>query len=399
MLVGIVGKPSSGKSTFFKAMTLADVEIAAYPFTTIKPNRGAGYVRVKCADKDFNLTCNPREGFCISSKRFVPVELLDVAGLIPGSHQGKGRGNEFLDDLRQANALIHIVDASGSTDEQGKQIDPGSYDPAKDIRFLETELNLWYESILKKPWERFAKQTYMEHHKVEEAIAQQFSGLNATAEIVKAIITKLNLDPENPLKWSEENLKDFAIELRKVTKPIIIAANKADIEAATTNIKKLQEQFKDYIIVPCSAESELALKEAAKENLIKYIPNDSSFTITEAEKLSPQQKKALTFIEENVLKSYGNTGVQECLNKAVFELLKYVAVFPVATNKLTDQHGKVLPDCLLLPGNSTALELAFKLHTDFGKGFIRAIDVKTKKTVGKDYALNTGDVIEIISRK
>ena len=399
MLIGIVGKPSSGKSTFFKAATLANVEIANYPFTTIKPNRGAGYVRVKCADKEFNLTCNPREGFCISSKRFVPVELLDVAGLIPGSHQGKGRGNEFLDDLRQANALIHIVDASGSTDEQGKQIDPGSYDPAKDIRFLETELNLWYESILKKPWERFAKQTYMEHHKVEEAIAKQFSGLNATAEIVKAIITKLNLDPENPLKWSEENLKDFAIELRKVTKPIIIAANKADLEAATTNIKKLQEQFKDYIIVPCSAESELAIKEAAKENLIKYIPSDSSFTITEAEKLSPQQKKALTFIEENVLKSYGNTGVQECLNKAVFELLKYVAVFPVATNKLTDQHGKVLPDCLLLPGNSTALELAFKLHTDFGKGFIRAIDVKTKKTVGKDYALNTGDVIEIISRK
>lgn len=399
MLVGIVGKPSSGKSTFFKAMTLAEVEIAAYPFTTIKPNRGAGYVRVKCADREFNLTCNPREGFCISSKRFVPVELLDVAGLIPGSHQGKGRGNEFLDDLRQANALIHIVDASGSTDEQGKQVDPGSYDPAKDIRFLETELNLWYESILKKPWERFAKQTYMEHHKVEEAIAQQFSGLNATAEIVKAIITKLNLDPENPLKWSEENLKEFAIELRKVTKPIIIAANKADLEAATTNIKKLQEQFKDYIIVPCSAESELALKEAAKENLIEYIPSDSSFTITEAEKLSPQQKKALTFIEENVLKSYGNTGVQECLNKAVFELLKYVAVFPVATNKLTDQHGKVLPDCLLLPGNSTALELAFKLHTDFGRGFIRAIDVKTKKTVGKDYSLKTGDVIEIISRK
>ena len=143
MLIGIVGKPSSGKSTFFKAATLANVEIANYPFTTIKPNRGAGYVRVKCADKEFNLTCNPREGFCISSKRFVPVELLDVAGLIPGSHQGKGRGNEFLDDLRQANALIHIVDASGSTDEQGKQIDPGSYDPAKDIRFLETELNLW----------------------------------------------------------------------------------------------------------------------------------------------------------------------------------------------------------------------------------------------------------------
>ncbi len=380
-------------------MTLAEVEIASYPFTTIKPNRGAGYLKVECVEKDFNTNCNPREGFCMDGNRFVPVELLDVAGLVAGAHSGKGMGNQFLDDLRQANALIHVIDASGSTDEQGRSVDAGSHDPAEDVKFLETELDMWYLGILKKPWERFAKQIYMEHHKVEEAIANQFSGLNATPEIVKAIISKLSLDPENPTKWSEENLKSFAIELRKTTKPIIIAANKADMETSSANIKKLQEQFSDYMIIPCSAESELALKEAAKEELIKYVPGSNSFEILKSDKLSPQQKKALSFIDENVFKKYESTGVQECLNKAVFELLKYIVVFPGGVNKLADQHGNVLPDCMLMPENSTALDFAFKLHTDFGKGFIRAIDVKTKKTIGKEYVLKNRDVIEIISRK
>ncbi len=399
MLIGIVGKPSSGKSTFFRAMTLAEVEIAAYPFTTIKPNRGAGYVRVKCVDRDFGVACNPREGFCIGSSRFVPVELLDVAGLVPGAHEGRGMGNQFLDDLRQASVLIHVVDASGSTDENGKPVDAGSHDPSIDVRFLEAELDLWYCSILKKPWERFAKQAYMERHKADEAIARQFSGLNATTEIVRNIISKLNLDAENPVRWSEDDLGKFAVELRRATKQIIIAANKADLPTAAANIDRLKEQFSGYIIVPCSAESELALKEAAREKLISYVPGGGSFEITAAGNLSPQQKKALAFIGESVMKEYGSTGVQDCLNRAVFELLGFIAVFPGGVNKLADQFGRVLPDCLLMPGNSTALDFAYRLHTDLGDGFIRAIDVKTKKAIGKEYALKSGDVIEIISRK
>ncbi len=399
MLIGIVGKPSSGKSTFFKAMTLAEVEIASYPFTTIKPNRGAGYVRVSCVDRDFGVKCNPREGFCIDSARFVPVELLDVAGLVPGAHEGKGMGNQFLDDLRQASVLIHVVDASGSSDESGKMVDAGSHDPSIDIRFLEEELDLWYLSILKKPWERFAKQAYMEHHKADEAIAKQFSGLNATTKIVRGIIAKLNLDAENAAKWSEADLEKFAVELRCATKPIIIAANKADLPTSAANIERMKAQFKDYIIVPCSAESELALKEAVREKLLSYVPGDGSFKVTDDERLSPQQKKALAFIEESVMKKYGSTGVQECLNRAVFELLGFIAVFPGGINKLADQYGRVLPDCLLVPANSTALDFAYRLHTDLGEGFIRAIDVKTRKTVGKEHVLKSGDVIEVISRK
>ena len=399
MLIGIVGKPSCGKSTFFKAATLAEVAIASYPFTTIKPNRGAGHVRVKCADKHFGVQCNPREGYCLNGERFVPVELLDVAGLVPGAHEGKGLGNQFLDDLRQANVLIHIIDTSGSTNANGEQVAEGSYDPANDVQFLENELDLWYLSILKKPWEKFAKQAFMEKQKASIAIAKQFSGLNATEPMVAELIEKLKLDSENPLKWTEEDIRTFATELRKRTKPMIIAANKIDTDAGRQNFDRLRKQFEGCTIIPASAESELALKEAAKKELIRYTPGDSSFEITEPEKMSQQQLNGLKFIKENVLDKHGSTGVQETLNKAVFEVLKCMAVFPGGINKLADKYGRILPDCFLLPPNSTALDFAYKIHTDIGNSFIRAIDVKKKLTVGKEHRLQNGDVIEIISGK
>ncbi len=399
MLLGLVGKPSCGKSTFFKALTLADVAIASYPFTTIKPNRGAGHVRLKCADSDFNAQCNPREGYCIGHNRFVPVDVLDVAGLVPGAHEGKGLGNQFLDDLRQADALIHVVDASGSANEKGEISKPGTYDPASDIRFLEEEIDLWYFGLLKKYWEKFAKVAFLEHKKLGEAIAKQFSGLGFSEASVDRVIDELKLDRENPLKWSDGNLKSFATVLRRATKPLLIAANKCDLPMAAENIKRLQLEFPGYKIIPCSAEAELALKEAAKAGLIQYIPGDSKFELAKESALLPQQLAALEFIKKNVLDAYGSTGVQQAINSAVFELLDYVAIFPGGMSKLSDQHGRVLPDCFLMPPGTTALDFAFKLHTDFGKNFIRAIDVRKRLPVGKEYLLQNLDVIEIVSGK
>ncbi len=397
MLIGVVGKPNVGKSTFFKALTLADVLIANYPFATIEPNKGFGFVRTECVEKFFKTKCNPRFGYCIDGQRFVPVEAIDVAGLVPGAHEGKGMGNQFLDDLRQADILIHVVDASGSVNERGEPVEPGSYDPLFDVKFLEVEIDMWYLSVIKKGWEKFSRQVQQEHGNVSMLLAKQLSGLNATEPMVADAMKKLALNPEKPAEWTGENLHQLAVELRKKTKPMIIAANKADVSTAEKNIIRLKESFPDYLIVPCSAECEVALKEASKKEMIKYIPGDKNFSIVG--KPSEAQKKGLEFIQKNVLDKLGSTGVQQVLNSAVFDFLKFIAIFPGGVNKLGDQYGNILPDCFLLPNKSTALDFAFKIHTDLGKHFINAIDVKTKRRVGKDHVLKSGDVVEIVSGK
>lgn len=394
MLIGVVGKPSTGKSTFFKASTLAEVAIASYPFTTIEPNRAIGFVRVECIDKEFNKQCNPRIGFCIDHNRFVPVELLDVAGLVPGAHEGKGLGNKFLDDLRQADVLIHIVDASGSTNEKGEQVEPLSYDPCNDIKFLEYELDMWYLGLIKKGWDKFVRQQAMEKLELHKAIAKQLSGLGVTEEVAEKVLKNFNIDIK---LWTEKELLTLTKELRKITKPMIIVANKIDIKGADKNIEKLKKNFPDYMIIPCSADSELALREAAKTNLIKYIPGNNKFEIIG--KPNEKQRSALELIQRNILNKFKSTGVQDVLNKAVFDLLDHIAIFPGGVNKLTDSEGRVLPDCFLMKNGSTSLDFAFKLHTDFGKNFIRAIDVKKKLTVGKEYKLKHRDVIEIIANR
>jgi len=394
MLIGLVGKPSVGKSTFFKAATMADVPIASYPFTTIKPNRGVGYVKVDCIDSEFGVQCNPNHGFCINHKRFVPIELLDVAGLVPGASEGKGLGNQFLDDLREADVFIQIVDCSGTTDEEGKQTE--NYDVSKDIVFLKDELDRWYLNIFMKIWKSFARKTEVENINIAEAVAKQFSGLKVDEEQVKKVLRKFNL-PAKPTAWTEAQMKEFTSELRKENKPSIIAANKIDTQQGKENLEKLKEKFPELIIIPCSADSELALREASKAELIDYIPGEKAFT--EKGNLTEDQKKALDKIKSNVLDKFEfGTGVQEILNKTVFELLGYLAIFPAGATKLKDSKGRTLPDCFLLPPESTALDFAYFLHTDFGKNFIRAIDARSKKTLGKDYKLKNRDALEIISR-
>jgi len=397
MLIGIVGKANVGKSTFFKAMTLAEVLIANYPFATIEPNKGFAFVKVDCIDTFFGVQCNPRFGYCLEHKRFVPVEVLDVAGLVPGAHEGKGMGNKFLDDLRQAQALIHIVDMAGSTNEKGEPIEPGTYDPAFDIKFLEFEIDMWYLSIIKKGWEKFARQIQQEHTAVTIALAKQLSGLNVTEMMVEGVMKKFGLDPTKPVDWTEEHLHKMAVEFRKLTKPMILIANKIDLPAAKTNLERIKKEFPEMTIIPCSAESELALKEAAKAKLINYVPGEDHFEIIG--KPNEKQAKALEFVKKNILEKYGTTGVQQAVDTAVFKLLKHIAIFPGGINKLADQFGNILPDCFLLPEGSTALDFAYKIHTDLGKNFIRAIDVKTKRAVGKEHILKQGDVVEIVSGK
>ncbi|MBI2449516.1 redox-regulated ATPase YchF [Candidatus Pacearchaeota archaeon] len=393
MLIGIIGKPSSGKSTFFKACTLADVAIASYPFTTIEPNQGIGYVRIPCIDSYFKVQCAPREGFCRNHERFVPVKLIDVAGLVPEAHKGKGKGNQFLDDLREADILIHVVDASGTTDFNGNPAK--GHDPCQDIEFLEQEIVMWLFGILEKNWNSISRKSQTAGKPLSYEIAQQLSGLKINDDNVKDVMKRLELS-EKVSHWNDNHILEFVKEIRKISKPIIIAANKADLPESYENIEHMKEQFPELAIIPCSGDSELALREAVNHSLIDYLPGNNNFHVTG--KPNEKQKRALNFIKENVLKTYSSTGIQQVLNSAVFDFLHYVAVFPAGTNKLADSKGNILPDCYLIPPNTTALDFAFKLHTDLGKNFVKAINIKTKKPVGKDYILQNLDAIEIVTR-
>ncbi len=391
MLVGLVGRPNAGKSTFFKAATLIDVLIANYPFATIKANHGIAYVKIKDLATDFGKVSNPREGYVKEGWRFVPFELMDVAGLVEGASEGRGLGNAFLNDLSAADAFIHVVDMSGESDGEGKPTQ--GYYPGNDIRIIENELDLWYYGLLQKAWKVFARTAEMQHQNLAQAVAKQFSGLKVTEEDVRHVIIKSKLDAERPSSWNDEQLRSFAQLLRKYTKPMIIAANKVDRPQGRENFERVKKEF-DYPIVPCFADGELSLRQADKAGLINYVPGARGFE-TKGQ-INEKQAEALESINK-IISEYGSTGVQSILNGIIFDILKYVAIYPAGA-KLSDSKGNVLPDCFLMPPGSTALDFAYRLHTDIGNNFVKAIDIKTKQAVGKDYVLKSGDGLEIMTK-
>ncbi len=402
MQIGIVGKPSSGKSTFFSAATLVDVAIASYPFTTINPNKGIGFVRVEDAGKYFGVTSNPRHGFLVNEDpknpvRYVPVELIDVAGLVPGASEGKGLGNKFLNDLSQADALIHVVDASGSTDAEGKEVTEGSHDPTEDVKFLEEEIELWFLKIIENNWQKISRSQEKDFGKKVNQLAVALAGVKIMPHHIEKAMREMKIDEKMLISWSEEEKRVFAHKCRVWSKPIIIAANKCDLSSGEKNVKRMKEEFPNIHIIPCSAASELSLRKAAKANILKYYPGQSKFEVLGT--LNEKQKAGIETIKHNVLEKFGSTGVQECLDTAVFKLLEYFPVFPGGVKGLMDKEGRYIPDCFLMPKGSKAIDFAFTLHTDMGEGFIRAIDVKTKQIIGRDHVLKYGDVIEIVFNK
>ncbi len=394
MLVGIVGKPNVGKSTFFSALTMATAQIASYPFTTIDANRGVGHVRGPCPHTELGSNCSPNNSLCEDGTRYVPIELLDVAGLVPDAHSGKGLGNKFLDDLRQAHAFIHVVDASGGTDFEGNPVGVGSHDPATDVSFLEREISYWIFGILGKDFNKIARQSKLAGKKFERLLQEKLTGLSINeAQILLAIRQSGN--DTDPSVWKDEELLGFCKSLQKISKPMIVAANKADI-APQENLERLVAT--GYPIVPTSAEYELALRRAAKTGLVTYRPGSASFDLADPSKLNGSQHQALDKMAD-WMKMAGGTGVQSVLEKAVFEVLDLIVVYPVEDEtKWTDKKGQILPDAYLMPRGSNARDLAFKVHTDLGDNFIRAIDGRTHMAVGHDHILKENDVVKIVAR-
>jgi len=392
--IAVTGKPNVGKSSFFNSATLSEAEVASYPFTTINANKAVAHVISQCPCKELNITCNPRTSKCDEGRRMIPVELIDIAGLVPGAHEGRGLGNKFLDELRQAKAFIHIIDASGSTDEEGRPCEPGLHDPLMDVDFLEHEITMWLFNILKKNWNRMVRKALSEKLDFAKVIAEQLSGTGISLEEVidaKKIISK------EYKKWKDADIIKFLDKLLLLAKPMLIVANKADLPTAEENIKRLQEKYEN--VIPASAEAELALIRASEAGLISYFPGDADFEIIKPEKLNESQKTALNYIKNNMLKKYGSTGVQEALNKIIFDILDMIVVYPVEDeHKLCDQKGNILPDAILIPHGSKPRDLAYHIHSDIGDKYMHALDARSCRRVSSDYVLENCDVISIICR-
>ncbi len=394
MEIGLVGKPNVGKSTFFEASTLAGAEIANYPFTTIKANMGMAAIRDRCPCTDLDVTCSPKNSICRDGTRIIPIELLDVAGLVPDAHSGKGLGNQFLDDLRQASALIHVVDISGSTDEEGNPVDRGSHDPMTDIKFLVREIDFWFVNIISRDWIKISRTTESKHGKIEVELSEKVSGLGINVHQIYDSIIELGLDRAKPTGWSEEDLFSLASTMRRRAKPMIISANKAD-RLDENDVKRLPDSINNIAIIPTFAEAELALKRADHAGMIDYRPGESDFKINDHSSLSQAQTKGLERIQ-TMLNTYGSTNVQKVLESAAYELLSLIVVYPVEDeHRYTDHDGRILPDAHLVPLGATAKDLAYKVHTDLGDHFIKAVDCRTDMTIGHDHELKSGDVIKI----
>jgi len=390
--VGLVGKPSVGKSTFFNAATMNDVPEGAYPFTTIDPAVGEAYVRVDCAAPDFGETCTPSTGYCEDGVRFVPTKLVDVAGLIPGAHEGNGLGNQFLTDLNEADVLVHVVDFSGTTDIEGERTE--GHDPREDIDFLEDELDQWYLGILEKGIERYESQ-HMAETSLETELAEQMSAFRTNEDEIKQIVLSLGLELDADT-WDADDRTELAREIRKRTKPMVVAANKMDTPEAQANYEEITSDpdYDHLTIVPCSAHAEKALKSAEQAGVVDYRPGDADFDILGD--VSGDQEEGLEQIRD-FLEEFGATGVQAALETALFDVLGVTPVFPGGANGLGNERGEVLPDCYLIPPNSTAEDFAYSLHSDIGDGFLHAIDCRSNRQLGRDYEVEARDVIEVIT--
>ena len=392
MQIGLLGKANVGKSTFFSAATETVVPTGNFPFTTIEPNVGVAHVKVDCACKNLESRCENNS--CVNGTRFIAVKLIDVAGLVPGANEGKGLGNQFLTDAMQADALIHVIDVSGSTDIQGQPVPIGTHDPLEDIKFVEEEFDLWFKQILDREWHKLTKEIEQKRTRISEGLARRFTGLGIKESDIDKILTSMSLKTKKPTEWLDSEIMEFLKSLRRSSKPTIIAANKADLCDDLAIIQKMSE---DFITISSSAETEFLLKKATKAGIIKYTPGDDNFIGNADSELSEQQNKAL-HLAKNVLTKIGVTGIQKILNTIIFDVMNLIVVYPVEDeSKLCNKNGQVLPDARLLHSSVTAKELAFTIHQDIGNGFLHAIDAKTKQRIAADHQLKNGDIVKIVS--
>ncbi|WP_148415775.1 redox-regulated ATPase YchF [Haloferax sp. KTX1] len=385
--LALAGKPNAGKSTFYTASTLAEVDVANYPFTTIDANRGVTHARTRCPCLDRDERC----GNCEGGIRYVPVELVDVAGLVPGAHEGRGLGNQFLDELTNADAIVNVVDASGGTNAEGEPVEVGSFDPVEEVDFIEEELEQWLAGIVHKNWESVVRKSRSPDFDMDDALADLLTGVGASEHDIAAVLRDLDYSP-NPREWDDADRVELARAIRQRTKPIVLVANKVDI-APPENLERLAETGKP--VIAATADGELALRRAREAGIIDYHPGDDDFELVGD--VSGAQEKGLERIRD-LMGDHGGTGTQEAIDTAVYDVLDRITVYPVQNeSKWTDGTGNVLPDAFLLPRGSTPRDLAYAVHSDIGDGYLHAVDARAKRRIAEDHELEEGDVIKIVS--
>ena len=395
--IGLIGKTNTGKTTFFNSATLSSAEISTYPFTTKKAETATAFAVTVCVHPEFKVIDNPNNSKCSDGWRYIPIELIDLPGLIKDAWKGKGLGNQFLSIAAQSDALLHIVDVSGSVDSSGKISEVGTGDPISDYADIEEELIMWYHKILEGNRDKISKLISSGSDKIE-SLTELYRGIGVKKDHIKDTLKTLGLEDKNFDDFDVQDTKKFATHLRRISKPTLIVANKIDIEGADETFDRIRERYSDSIVVPASADSELSLRRAEQKGLIKYSPGSEQFEIIKPEELNDKQKNALEFIKKGIMGEYMRTGVQFAINIAVFKLLKMNSIYPVANEeKLSDKKGRVLPDLILMKDGATVNDLANEIHSDLQKGLLYAKDLRYKLRLPLDYQLRDRDVISLIS--
>lgn len=395
--LGLIGKTNTGKTTFFNAATLSSEEISTYPFTTKKPISGLAHAITICVHPEFNIQDNPNNSKCVDGWRYIPIELIDLPGLIKDAWKGKGLGNQFLSIAAQSDALLHVVDASGGIDSTGKITDVGTGDPISDFADIEEELVMWYQKILEGNRDKISKAIQSGTDTID-AITDLYRGIGVNKTHVKSALGSVGLEEKAFDEFSMSESRLFSSHLRKISKPTLVVANKIDIEGADENFVRLRERYNDSIVIPVSGDSEFSLRRAEQKGLIKYSPGSEQFEIIKSDQLNAKQLAALDFIKQGVMGEYMRTGVQFAINIAVFKLLKMNSVYPVADEKnLADKKGRILPDLILLKDGATISDLAKEIHTDLTKGLLYGKDLRYNLRLPVDYQLRDRDVVSIVS--
>lgn len=395
--IGLIGKTNSGKTTFFNAATLLSAPVSTYPFTTKKPQIGQAYARTICVCKEFGVSDNPRNSTCIDGARFVPVQLIDLPGLIKGSWSGRGLGTQFLSVASQADALIHITDASGSIDADGKLTKPGMGNPVSDVYDIEEEIVRWFSKNIEKTLKKLRRHSEKEAS-TKSLLERDLAGLKVTPDHIVKALEPNGLVDKDPGKWNRDDIWNFAKSVRQISKPTLIIANKMDLSPAGRNYENLTKEFGQAFVLPASSDAELALRRAQQKGYIQYLPGEEAFRVKDKGKLTPDQRDALIYVEQRVFSKWIQTGVQFALNTTVFKLLGMNTVYPVEDiEELADRKGNVLPDVFLVPYDASVKDLAAQIHTDLAKTMLYAIDARAKIRLPAEYKLKDRDVVKIVA--